>query len=63
MLKVSIVRSIDSSIVETLQQALRPDGVTPSLIVGKIHLTLSRAHRCLTLDVLVVEDLDVNTFA
>lgn len=58
MIKASVARSIDAPIVKTSQQALQADGVTPLVVVGETHLTLSRAGKCLTLDALVVEDLD-----
>jgi len=35
----------------------------PLIVVGKTHLILSRVCKCLTLDALVVEDLDVDVLA
>ena len=63
MIKASVARSIDAPIVKSSQQALQADGVTPLVVVGETHLTLSRAGTCLTLDALVVEDLDVDVLA
>ena len=63
MIKASVARSIDAPIVKTSQQALQADGVTPLVVVGETHLTLSRADIRLTLDALVVEDLDVDALA
>ncbi|KAK2547365.1 hypothetical protein P5673_032733 [Acropora cervicornis] len=55
--------SVDAPIVKTSQQALQADGVTPLVVVGETHFTLSRADKRLTLDALVVEDLDVDALA
>ena len=63
MIKASVARSIDAPIARTSQQALQADGVTPLVVVGETHLTLSRADKHLTLDALVVEDLDVDVLA
>lgn len=63
MIKSSVARSIDAPIVKTSQQALQADGVTPLVFVGETHLTLSRAAKHLTLDALVVDDLDVDILA
>jgi len=63
MIKASVACSIDAPIVKTSQQALQADGVTPVVLVGETHLTLSRADKRLTLDALVVEDLDVDVLA
>ena len=63
MIKASVAHSIAAPIVKTSQQALQADGVTPLVVVGETHLTLSRAGNHLTLDALVVEDLDVDVLA
>lgn len=60
MIKASVARSMDAPIVKTSQQALQAERGTPLVVVGEIHLTLSRADKRLTLDALVVEDLDVD---
>ena len=59
MIKASVAHSIAAPIVKTSQQALQADGVTALVLVGETHLTLSRAGNHLTLDALVVEDIDV----
>ena len=63
MIKASVARNINATIVKTSQQALQADGVTPLAVVGETHLALSRAYKRLTLDALVVEDLDVDILA
>ena len=63
MIKASVARNKDAPIVKTSQQALQADGVTPLVVVDETHLTLSRAYKILTLDALVVEDLDVDVLA
>ena len=63
MTKASVAHSIAAPIVKTSQQALQADGVTPLVVVGETHLTLSRAGNHLTLDALVVQDLDVDVLA
>ena len=63
VIKASVARSIAAPIVKTSQQALPADGVTPLVVVGETHLTLSRAGKHLTLDALLVEDLDVDVLA
>ena len=59
MIKASVALSIVAPIVRTSQQALQADGVTPLVVVGETHLTLSRAGKHLTLDALVEEDLQL----
>ena len=54
MIKASVASSIAAPIVKTSQQALQADGVTPLIVVGETHLTLSQAGKHLTLDALVV---------
>ena len=63
MIKASVACRIDAPIIKTFQQALQADGVMPLIVVGETHLTLSRADKHLTLDALVVEDLDVDALA
>ena len=55
MIKSSVARSIGAPINQSSQQALQADGVTP--------LAVSRADKQLSLDVLVVDDLDVDILA
>ena len=49
--------------MKSSQQALQADGLTPLAVVGETRLILSRADNQLTLDALVVDDLDVNVLA
>ena len=63
MIKASVACTINATIVKTSQQALQADGVTTLSVVGETHLALSRADKRLTLDALVVEDLDVDILA
>ena len=60
MIKSSPARSIGAPIMKSSQEALQADGLTPSAVVGETHLILSRAGNQLTLDALVVDDLDVD---
>ena len=59
MIKALVALSIAAPIVRTSKQALLADGVMPLVVVGKTHLTLSRAGKHLTLDALVEEDLQL----
>ena len=64
MIKSSLVRSISALFKQSSQQALHADGVTPLAIAGETRLMLSRAgKKNLTLDVLVVDKLDVDILA
>ena len=63
MIKSSIARSISAPILPSSQQAFQADGVTPLAVVGETHLTLSRDDKKLSLDALVVDDLDVDVLA
>ena len=63
MIKSSVARSIGAPIKLSSQQALQADGVTPLAVAGETHLILSRADKQLTLDALVVDDLDVDILA
>ena len=63
MIKATVARSLDITIDKSSQQALQADGVTPLTVVGETHINLSRANKSLTLDALVVEDLDVHILA
>ena len=60
MIKSSLARSIGAPIMKSSQQA---DGLTPLAVVGETRLILSRADNQLTLDALVVDDLDVDVLA
>ena len=63
MIKASAARSIDAPIMKTSQQALQADGVTPLAVCSETRLALSRDDKRLTLDALVVEDLEVDVLA
>ena len=63
MIKSSLARSIGTPIMKSSQQALQADGLTPLAVVGETRLILSRADNQLTLDALVVDDLDVDVLA
>lgn len=63
MIKSSLARSIGAPIMKSSQQALQADGLTPLAVVGETRLILSRADNQLTLDALVVDDLDVDALA
>ena len=49
--------------MKTSQQALQADRVTPLAVISETRLALSRADKRLTLDALIVEDLDVDVLA
>ena len=63
MIKSSLARSIGAPIMKSSQQALQADGLIPLAVVGESRLILSRADNQLTLDALVVDDLDVDVLA
>ena len=63
MIKSSLARSIGAPIMKSSQQALQADGLTSLAVVGETRLILSRADNQLTLDALVVDDLDVDVLA
>ena len=63
MVKVSVAQHIGAVITKSNQSALQADGITPLAIVGETHIMLSRDNLNLTLDALVVNDLDVDILA
>ena len=63
MIKYSVASRIGANIKKTNQSALQADGVTPLNILGETHLTLSRDNHSLSLEALVVNDLDVDVLA
>ena len=63
MIKTSLASYIGASITKSSQQALQADGHTPLTIVGETRSSLSRNDRTLTLEALVVENLDVDILA
>ena len=58
MIKASLASYIKAPISKSSQLALQADGRTPLSIVGETRLSLSRDGHTLTLEALVVEDLD-----
>ena len=63
MIKASLAHYIGCPISKSSQLALQADGRTPLSIVGETRLSLSRNGKTLTLEALVVEDLDVDILA
>ena len=63
MIKSSITHCIGAPIKQSSQQALQADGMTPLAVAGETHLVLFRAEKQLTLDALVVDDLEVDILA
>ena len=63
MIKASLASYIGASITKSSQQALQADGNTPLTIVGDTRLSFSRNDRTLTLEALVVKNLDVDILA
>ncbi|ESO82843.1 hypothetical protein LOTGIDRAFT_155879 [Lottia gigantea] len=63
MMKASVVHYVGAPIQKSIQRALQADGITPLKVVGEVHLQLNRGDHNLTLDALVVEDLDVDVLA
>ena len=63
MIRASIAKSISAPIRKSSQMALQADGTTPMSVIGETRLQLTRGNICLTLDALVVEELDVDILA
>ncbi|PFX16773.1 hypothetical protein AWC38_SpisGene18921 [Stylophora pistillata] len=63
MIKASLAHKLNLNIVKSNQKALLADGTTPLNVIGEDHITLSRTKMKLTLEVLVVENLDVDILA
>ncbi|CAB4005774.1 Hypothetical predicted protein [Paramuricea clavata] len=63
MIKASLAHDIGCPISKISQLALQADGRTLLSIVGETRLSLSRNGKTLTLEALVVEDLDVDILA
>ena len=63
MIKASLASYIGASITKSSPQALQSNGHTPLTIVGETRLSLSRNDRTLTLEALVVKNLDVDILA
>ncbi|PFX31306.1 hypothetical protein AWC38_SpisGene3850 [Stylophora pistillata] len=63
MIKASLARKLNLNIVKSNQKALLADGTNPLNVIGEVAITRSRTKMKLTLEALVVEDLDVNILA
>ena len=63
MIRASTAHKMNAPIKRSNQTALQADGVTPLNIVGETHIVLCRDNINLTLDALVVENLDVDILA
>ena len=63
MMRASLARHIGAKVTKSSQNAVQADGRTPLTIVGETRLPLIRHGRPLTLEALVVEDLDVDILA
>ena len=63
MMRASLARHISAKVTKSSQSALQADGRTPLAVVGETRLPLIRHGRPLTLEALVVEDLDVDILA
>lgn len=63
MMRASLARHIGAKVTKSSQTALQADGHTPLAVVGETRLPLIRHGRPLTLECLVVEDLDVDILA
>lgn len=62
-MRTSLARNIGAKVSKSSQNALQGDGRTPLTVVGETHLPLIRHGRSLTLEALVVENLDVDILA
>ena len=63
MIRAHTARYMGINITKTNQSALQADGMTPLTVVGETHITLTRNNIPLTLDALVIEDLDEDVLA
>ena len=63
MIRASTAHKMNAPIKRSNQTALQADGVAPLNIVGETHIVLCRDNINLTLDALVVENLDVDILA
>ena len=63
MVRASLAKQIGDKVNKSTQTPLQADGHTPLSVVGEARLPLIRRGRSLTLEALVVEDLDVNVLA
>lgn len=60
MIKLSVAQTLGVPIKKSSQRALQADGSTPLKIAGETCVTLTRGNHNLTLEALVVNDLDVD---
>ena len=63
MMRASLAKQIGAKVTKSTQTALQADGRTPLSVVGETRLPVIRRGRSLTLEALVVEDLDVDILA
>ena len=63
MMRASLAKYIGAKVTKSSQSAMQADGRTPLSVVGETRLSLTRHGRSLTLEALVVEDLDVDILA
>ena len=63
MIKSSVAQSIGARIKPTSQKVFQADGISALNVKGETHLTLSRDNLDLSLEALVVDDLDVDVLA
>ena len=63
MMRASLARHIGAKVTKSSQTALQADGRTPLAVVGETRLPLIRHGRPLTLEAVVVKDLDVDILA
>ncbi|XP_060576734.1 uncharacterized protein LOC132734055 [Ruditapes philippinarum] len=60
MLKLSVAHYMGVPIKKSNQRALQADGSTPLKVAGETHIVLTRGEQSLTVEALVVENLDVD---
>ena len=63
MIRVSLAKYIGTKVTKSSQSAMQADGRTPLSVVGETRLSLTRHGRPLTLEALVIGDLDVDILA
>ena len=63
MIKSSVAQSIGTTIKPSSQKAFQADSITPLAVSGETHITLLRDNKTLSLNALVVDDLDVDVLA
>lgn len=63
MIKAATARYIGAPIRTSSQSALQADGITPLTVLGETHIEVTRDGTNMSLDALVVEELDVDVLA